>query len=90
MTTVEQIHAQVQTLSESLQQEVLDFIEYLRLKQAKQQRSSQQDAAWAQEMQELLTEFRQQAASYTDAEIDQMIDEAVAVVHAGNSGQSNA
>jgi hypothetical protein len=46
MTTVEQIPEQVRHLSEPLRQEMLDFVEYLWLKQAKRQRRTvQQDAA---------------------------------------------
>jgi len=38
-------------LSEPLQQEVLDFVEDLRLKQTKRQRrTAQQDAAWSKEL----------------------------------------
>jgi len=81
MTTIERIQEQVQHLSEPLQQEVLDFVEYLRLKQVKHQRpTAQQDTTWSKEMREVLTEFRQVAAGYSEAEIDQFVDEAVAKV----------
>jgi predicted sugar kinase len=38
---------------------------------------------WAAEMQEVLSEFRQGASGYSEAEIDQMIDAAVAAVRRG-------
>ncbi len=81
MTTLEQIQEQVQALPAPLQQEVLDFVEYLRLKQTLSEGSStQQDAAWTKEMRALVKEFRQSAAGYSAAEIDQIVDEAVEVV----------
>ena len=81
MTTVEQIQEQVQHLPEPLQQEVLDFVEYLRLKQTLAQGShTQRDAAWTKEMRALVREFRQSAAGYSAAEIDQIVDEAVEAV----------
>lgn len=81
MTTVERIQEQVQHLPEPLQQEVLDFVEYLRLKQTKhQRRTAKQDTAWSKEMREVLIEFRQGAVGYSEAEIDQFVDEAVAKV----------
>ncbi len=81
MTTLEQIQEQVQALPAPLQQEVLDFVEYLRLKQTLSQGSStQRDAAWTKEMRALVREFRQSAAAYSAAEIDQIVDEAVEAV----------
>jgi hypothetical protein len=81
MTTLEQIQAQVQALSAPLQQEVLDFVEYLRLKQTLSEGSrTQQDAAWTKEMRALVEEFRQSAAGYSADEIDQIVDEAVEAV----------
>ena len=78
MTTREQIQAHVQTLSAPLQQEVLNFVEYLRLKQTLAQESSPQDeTAWPKEMRALVREFRQRAAGYSAEEIDQIVDEAV-------------
>jgi hypothetical protein len=81
MTTVERIQKQVQHLPEPLQQEVLDFVEYLRLKQTLVQGSrAQRDTTWTKEMRALVREFRQSAAGYSTAEIDQIIDEAVEAV----------
>ena len=85
MTTIEQIHAQVQALPEPLQQEVLDFVEYLRLKQTLPPAPpARRDAAWANAMRAVVTEFRQSAAGYAAAEIDQIIDEAVEAVRREN------
>jgi predicted sugar kinase len=39
--------------------------------------------AWATEMQEVLNEFRQGAARYTEPAIDQIVDEAVEAVRRG-------
>lgn len=87
MTTLEQIHQQVQALPTRLQQEVLDFVEYLRLKQMLSEESRpQQDAAWTAEMRALVREFRQSAAGYSAEEIDQIVDEAVEAVR-GESRQ---
>lgn len=39
--------------------------------------------AWAAEMQEVLTDLRKGAAGYSEAEIDQIVDEAVEAVRRG-------
>lgn len=39
--------------------------------------------AWAREMEEVLTEFRQGASGYSEAEIEQIVDEAVEAVRRG-------
>ena len=46
MTTVEQINQQVQKLPELLQEEVLDFVEFL-MSKTKRDNSRQEDSEWS-------------------------------------------
>ena len=81
VTTAERIQAHVEALPPPLQQEVLDFVEYLRLK-AKQDHDAPlgQRRAWTKAMRQVVSELRQGAEGYTDQAIDDFVDEAVEAV----------
>ena len=81
MTTAERIQTHVEALPPPLQQEVLDFVEYLRLK-AKQDQDVplHQRRAWTKAMRQVVSELRQGAEGYSDAEIDDFVDETVEAV----------
>jgi hypothetical protein len=84
VTTAERIQTHVEALPPSLQQEVLDFVEYLRLKAERDQSVPRQPRAWTKAMRRVVTELRQGAAGYSDEEVDDFVDEAVEAVRRGS------
>jgi len=81
VTTAERIQTHVEALPPPLQQEVLDFVEYLRLK-AKQDQAVplRQRRAWTKAMRQVVSELRQGAEDYSDEAIDDFVDETVEAV----------
>jgi hypothetical protein len=81
VTTAERIQTHVEALPPPLQQEVLDFVEYLRLK-AKQDQDVplRQRRAWTKAIRQVVSELRQGAEGYSDEAIDDFVDETVEAV----------
>jgi hypothetical protein len=85
VTTAERIQTHVEALPPPLQQEVLDFVEYLRLKAKRNQDVPlHQRRAWTRAMRQVLSELRQGAEAYSDAAIDDFVDEAVEAVRSAS------
>lgn len=84
MTTAERIQTQVETLPPPLQQEVLDFVEYLRLKAQREQDTARQPRAWNKAMRGVVAELRQGADGYSAEQIDDFVNEAVEAVRRGS------
>ena len=81
MTIAERIRTHVEALPPPLQQEVLDFVEYLWLKAKRDQDAPpRQHRAWAKAMRHVVSELRQGAEGYSDEEINDFVDEAVEAV----------
>ena len=84
MTTAERIQTHVEALPPPLQQQVLDFVEYVRLQAQQEQNAPRQHRVWTKAMRRVVAKLRQGAEGYSDQEIDDFVDEAVEAVRRGS------
>ena len=82
MPTVEEVIAQACRLAPHERQRLVAAVEASLIDDVMTVDTASHEA-WAAEMQEVLSEFRQGAAGYSEAEIDQIVDAAVEVVRRG-------
>lgn len=82
MHTVEELIAQACQLSPHERQRLVAAVEASLVADVLTAEDASHEA-WAAEMQDVLSEFRQGAAGYSEAEIDQIVDAAVEAVRRG-------